>query len=305
MELRHLHYFLAVAEELNFSRAADRLHMAQPPLSQQIRQLESELGFSLFHRTKRRVQLTEAGQIFLVEVQQVLRQLEQAVEIGRQASRGDVGQLAIGFVSSTAYNILPPILQTFRRQVPGVVLELQELTTREQLQALAEGKLDIGFVRPPVEEPGFESATIFQEPLIVALPEAHSLRTASTLSVRSLANELFIMFPRAIAPGLYDPIISLCRQAGFSPQVVQEAIQMQTIVSLVAAEMGVAIVPLSLQNLQRQGVVYKLLQEPTPMVEVTVVWRTEPAPTVQRFLQVVRQVCQRITPELFEENGGT
>lgn len=291
MELRHLHYFIAVAEELNFSRAAERLHMAQPPLSQQIRQLEEELGFAVFHRTKRHVQLTAAGQLFLTEVRQVLQSLDQAVQVGRQASRGEVGQLTVGFVSSSAYNVLPPILKTFRRHVPGVTLELQELTTREQLQALLEGKLDIGFARPPVEEPGLEVAAIFQEPLIVALPESHPLQACDTIPVRSLSNEPFILFPRAVAPGLYDPIISLCLQAGFSPQVVQEAIQMQTIVSLVAAEMGVAIVPLSLQNLQRQGVVYKPLKERTPMVEIVILWRQVPTPAVQKFLDIVAEVC--------------
>ncbi|MBF2026877.1 MAG: LysR family transcriptional regulator [Oscillatoriales cyanobacterium C42_A2020_001] len=295
MELRHLHYFIAVAEELNFSRAAERLHMAQPPLSQQIRQLETELGFQLFHRTKRQVQLTEAGQTFLVEVQQVLQQLDHAVHVGRQASRGEVGQLAIGFVSSTAYNVLPPILQAFRRQVPNVTLELQELTTREQLQALVEGKLDVGFARPPVEQPELATATIFREPLMVALPDSHPLQKRDQVSVRSLANEPFILFPRVVAPGLYDPIISLCLQVGFSPQVVQEAIQMQTIVSLVAAEMGVAIVPLSLQNLQRQGVIYKPLQDSTPMVEVLMIWRKYPSPTVQRFLDITTQVCAHLT----------
>ncbi|HIK16663.1 MAG TPA: LysR family transcriptional regulator [Leptolyngbyaceae cyanobacterium M33_DOE_097] len=291
MELRHLHYFIAVAEELNFSRAAERLHMAQPPLSQQIRQLEDELGFQLFHRTKRRVELTAAGQAFWLEAQQLLRSLDQAVETGRQVSRGEVGQLAIGFVSSTAYNILPPVLKAFRRQVLGVTLELRELTTREQLQALLEGKLDIGFARPPVEESELATQVIFREPLMIALPESHRLRKRAKVSVRSLSQEPFILFPRAVAPGLYDPIISLCLKAGFSPQVVQEAIQMQTIVSLVAAEMGVAIVPLSLKNLQRQGVVYKPLQESTPIVEVVMIWRKNPTPAVQRFLEVVNSIC--------------
>ncbi|MDX2242588.1 MAG: LysR family transcriptional regulator [Leptolyngbyaceae cyanobacterium bins.302] len=294
MELRHLHYFLAVAEELNFSRAADRLHMAQPPLSQQIRQLEAELGFQLFHRTKRRVALTEAGQVFLTEARQVLQALDHAIEKGRQASRGEVGQLAIGFVSSTAYNILPSVLQAFRRQVPGVILELQELTTREQVQAVLGGKLDIGFVRPPVEEPELDAIVIFQEPLMVALPESHRLRGVVQVSVKSLAQEAFILFPRIVAPGLHDQILSVCLQAGFNPQIAQEAIQMQTIVSLVAAEMGVAIVPLSLQNLQRQGVVYKPLQELTPMVEIVVICRKNSSTTVHRFLQVTEQVCQQV-----------
>lgn len=294
MELRHLHYFIAVAEELHFSRAADRLHMAQPPLSQQIRQLEDELGFQLFHRTKRRVELTEAGAAFLAEARQVLQALDHAVEQGRQASRGEVGQLAIGFVSSTAYNILPPILQAFRRQVPAVTLELQELTTREQVQAVVAGKLDIGFVRPPIADPALEATVIFREPLIVALPECHPCRDAHQVSVKSLAQEPFILFPRVVAPGLHDQILGVCLQAGFNPQVTQEAIQMQTIVSLVAAEMGVAIVPLSLQNLQRQGVVYKPLQETTPMVEVVIICRQDPNASVRRFLEITNQVCYHL-----------
>ncbi len=290
MEFRHLHYFVAVAEELNFSRAAERLHIAQPPLSQQIRQLEAQIGFQLFHRTKRSVQLTAAGQIFLLEAQKLIQQLDRAVQIGRQASRGEVGQLVVGFVSSAAYSILPPILQAFRRSLPSVTLELRELTSNQQLQWLLNGQIDVGFVRPPVEVPEVESEVIFQEPLIVALPEFHPACNLTTVSVRSLANELFILFPRPLAPGLYDPIISLCQQAGFSPNVMQEALQMQTIVSLVAAEMGVAIVPASLENLQRTGVVYKPLLEATPIVEIALIWRQNRTPTVQQFLQITRQV---------------
>jgi DNA-binding transcriptional LysR family regulator len=288
MELRHLRYFVAVAEELHFGRAAERLHMAQPPLSQQIRQLEIELGFDLFRRTKRSVQLTEAGQLFLERVRVLFEQLNQAIEVGRQASRGNLGQIVVGFVGSATYNVLPPILQTMRVQVPGVILELRELTTLQQLQWIAEGNIDVGFVRPPVDLPGVESEVIFQESLMVALPESHPLCQCETVAVRSLLNEPFIQFPRVLAPGLYDPIISLCQQFGFSPNVVQEAIQMQTIVSLVAAEMGVAIVPASLQNLQRKGVVYKPLAEVTPLVAISLVWRKFPSPMVQRFVEVAR-----------------
>jgi DNA-binding transcriptional LysR family regulator len=290
MELRHLHYFIAVAEELNFSRAAQRLHIAQPPLSHQIRQLEAELGFQLFHRTKRTVKLTEAGQVFFKEAQKILRQLDQAIQVGRQTSRGEFGQLMIGFVSSAAHNVLPAILQGFRRRSPSVTLELRELTTNQQLQWLREGRIDIGFVRPPVEEEGVNWEVIFRESLMVALPEAHPLGNLERVSLRSLSHEPFILFPRSLAPGLYDPIISLCQQAGFSPILAQEAIQMQTIVSLVAAQMGIAIVPESMQNFQRQGVIYKFLQEATPMVAIALIWRHPPSPTVQRFLEIARQV---------------
>ncbi|MBN3961580.1 LysR family transcriptional regulator [Nostoc sp. NMS8] len=302
MELRHLRYFVTLAEELHFGKAAERLHIAQPPLSQQIRQLEKELGFELFYRTKRNVRLTEAGQVFLGEVQQIMRQLQQAIQVGRQTSRGEIGQLVVGFVSSAAYNILPTILRTFRSHVPGVSIELHELTTDQQLKWLREGRMDVGFLRPPVEDNKFSCETIFQEPLMVALPEAHLLANQSDIYWRSLANEPFILFPRILAPGLYDLIISLCQQAGFSPKVVQEAIQMQTIVSLVAAEMGIAIVPASLQNLQRIGVVYKTLQEPSPKVglvadvgvAIAMIWRkNETSPTVLRLVEIVKQTAQQ------------
>lgn len=290
MELRHLHYFMAVAEELNFSRAAERLHIAQPPLSQQIRQLEAELGFQLFHRTKRTVRLTEAGIVFFAETQKIMRQLENAILIGRQTSRGEVGQLAIGFASSAVHNVLPGILQAFRTAIPSVKLQLRELTTDQQLEWLQQGRIDIGFVRPPVEENNLSYEVIFSEPLMLALPETHALCSQELVSLRSLSGEPFILFPRSLAPGLYDPIISLCQQAGFSPILAQEATQMQTIVSLVAAQMGVAIVPASMQNLQRSGVVYKQLQETTPMVAIALIWRSLPSPTVLRFLEVARQV---------------
>jgi DNA-binding transcriptional LysR family regulator len=294
IELRHLRYFIAVAEELHFGRAADRLHMAQPPLSQQIRQLEAKLGFQLFHRTKRSVELTEAGQVFLEDCRKIFRQLDQAVRTGQQASRGEMGQLAIAFVSSAAYNILPPILQAFRAAMPQVQLELHELTTDQQVRWMQDGRIDVGFVRPPVEDEQLQLMTIFREPLVVALPIAHPLTEQPQVSLAALASEPFILFPRPLAPGLYDQIISLCQQAEFSPNVVQEAIQMQTIVSLVAADIGIAIVPVSLQNLQRTGVVYKRLIEPTPQAAIALTWRTQdPSPTVQRFLEVVKQVAQQ------------
>jgi DNA-binding transcriptional LysR family regulator len=302
MELRHLRYFVTLAEELHFGKAAERLHIAQPPLSQQIRQLETELGFELFHRTKRNVQLTEAGQVFLVEVQQIFKQLEQAIQIGRQISRGEMGQLIVGFVGSATYNILPIILRAFRDRIPGVSLELHELTTHQQLQWLREGRMDVGFIRPPVEDDIFSFEIIFRESLVVALPETHLLVNEPEVCLRSLASEPFILFPRFLAPGLYDLIISLCQQAGFSPNVAQEAIQMQTIVSLVAGGLGVAIVPESLQNLQRTGVVYKTVQELTPKVmqtrslssDIAIIWgRNDTSAILQRFVEVVREASSQ------------
>ncbi len=289
MELRHLRYFIAVAEELNFTRAAEKLHMAQPPLSQQIQQLEAELGFQLFRRTKRTVTLTEAGQVFFQESQKILLQLDRAIQLGQQTNRGELGQLTIGFVSSASHNVVPAILQTFRTLHPAVKLELREMTTNQQLQQLREGQIDIGFIRPPVDD-GINSEIVFREPLIVALPQTHHFADRAQVELRQLSTEPFILFPRSLAPGLYDRIISFCQQAGFSPIAAQEAIQMQTIVSLVAASMGVAIVPESMQNFQRSGVVYKPIQEPSPIVSIALIWLHNPTAAVQRFLQTAKNL---------------
>ncbi|BAU44333.1 LysR family transcriptional regulator [Leptolyngbya sp. O-77] len=289
IELRHLRYFITVAEELHFGRPPPRLHMAQPPLSQQIRQLEEKLGFQLFHRTKRSVQLTEAGAVFLAECQRIMQQLDQAVQLGQQVSRGERGQLVIGFVSSAAYSVLPTLLRRFRTAAPEVSLELHELTTDQQIQWLRDRRMDVGLVRPPIDEPDFCLMPLFEESLVVALPQQHPLAQQPQVSLKDLAGKPFILFPRLLAPGLYDQIISLCQQGGFSPAIVQEAIQMQTIISLVAAEIGVAIVPLSLQNLQRTGVVYRELQEPTPKAAIALLTRqSDPSPTVQRFLAIAQ-----------------
>ncbi len=290
MELRHLRYFVAVAEELHFGRAAKRLHMAQPPLSQQIKQFEDELGFQLFCRTKRSVQLTAAGDRFLLDTYAIFQRLDQAVEAGRRISRGEQGKLAIGFVSSAAYSVLPPILLRFRAQFPAIALTLQELTTNVQIQQLQDNRLDIGFVRPPLDTSLVSTLSqqpILKEPFMVALAQSHPLAQQTQVAIADLALESFIIFPRAHAPGLYDQIISLCQQGNFSPHVVQEAVQMQTIVSLVAAGIGIALVPQSLHNLQRVGVVYRPLLESTPQAAIDLVWRTEDrSPTVQHFLDI-------------------
>lgn len=297
IEFRHLRYFVVVAEELHFGRAAERLHMAQPPLSQQIRQLEEQLGFQLFYRTKRTVRLTEAGQVFLDHSLQLLQNLDRAVESGRQASRGEVGKLSIGFVSSATYSILPPILHEFRDRLPQVNLTLRELTTDEQVRWLWENRIDVGFIRPPIEEARLTTQLILQEPLVVALPETHALAALPMVPLRSLVGEPFILFPRRLAPGLYDQIISLCQSANFSPKVVQEAIQMQTIVGLVAAEMGVAIVPVSIEHLGRTGVVYRPLQEPTPQAAIALLWNPHTlTPVLQRFLEVATTVSPSLRP---------
>lgn len=290
MELRHLRYFRTVATELHFGRAAEKLHISQPPLTKQIQDLEAELGFNLFNRTKRSVVLTPAGRAFLGEVNQILQQLDRAIDIGSKTSRGELGQISIGFVGSATYNILPVMLQQFRDRYPDVRIELHELTTDRQLIWLREGRIDVGLIRPPIVDCDFNSQVIFTESVVVALPTNHHLAMVESIDLAALATEPFILFPRELAPGLYDPIIAICQAAGFSPQVVQECIQMQTIVSLVSANMGVSILPESIREAQRQGVVYKPILEALSiekLATIAIVWRlNDDSPTMNRLLEI-------------------
>ncbi len=276
MNLRQLRYFLAVADELHFGRAAIALNMAQPPLSAQIKQLEADLGLLLFKRTKRQVRLTAAGEVLQQEAQQVLDRLDLARRKTQQAGRGELGQMAISFVSSAMYSVLPPWLRRFRQRYPQVALTLQEATGAKQIEGLLSHQLDLGFVRPPLEQStSLNSQTIWREPLLVALPEGHTLSAQARVSIQDLAHEGFILSMRASAPELYDNIISFCAQAGFSPKAVQTAAQLQTVLGLVAAQMGVAILPAAAQKLRREGVCYRPFVEPAPMAELMMIWRKE------------------------------
>jgi DNA-binding transcriptional LysR family regulator len=291
MELRHLRYFMAVAEELNFSRAAERLHIAQPPLSQQIRDLETEIGVVLFDRTKRRVELTAAGLVFVEKVRQALGQIEQAVAAAQRASRGEIGRLSLGFNSSATYSVLPTLLNAFRARCPEVVLDLHELTTQQQLVHLQQQQIDAGILYLPIELEELAAISVLKEGMAIAIPETHPLATRDRVSIRAFSRELFILPPSRLGSGLYNQIMQFFQQTGFSPIAVQEATQLQTSISLVAGGVGVALVPASLHNLQRAGVVYRSLLEPTPEIEIGVVWRKgERSPVLQKFIASVREV---------------
>ncbi|MBI1397467.1 MAG: LysR family transcriptional regulator [Betaproteobacteria bacterium] len=289
VELRHLRYFVAVAEELHFGRAAERLHMSQPPLSMQIRALEDSIGAPLLERSRRRVTLTKAGEVFLREAREILARTTTAVGAARRAGQGEIGELTIGFISTADYNVLPPMLREFRNRVPGVRLALREATTDVQLESLLSGTIDVGFVLPPVDLPGIAYRAVHREPLVLALPETHAAAARpGRVRLARFADAPFVLFPRPLAPGLYDDIVSYCRRAGFSPRVEQEAVQMQTIISLVSAELGVALIPASMQNLRRTGVVYKSLVEPGPLTELGIAWRQDdPLATLGLFLELV------------------
>lgn len=293
MELRHLRYFIAVAEELHFGRAAKRLHIAQQPLSRQIRNLEDELGIQLFYRTKRTVRLTEVGEFFLEEARKTVKQAERTLSLAKQASIGEIGRISVGFTGSALNFVLPTAVRRFKECYPKVDLALKRLQTLEQIKALHCGDINVGFLHPPIEDETLILETIHRENLIVVLPDIHTLAKDAPLpiSIKQLSEEAFILFPRNIGSVLYDEIISLCRQAGFSPNVVQEAFPQQTILGLVAAAIGVSLIHDSVRTLGQAGVVFRDLIEPTPQLETAIAWNPNTTnPVLPSFLNVVREV---------------
>jgi DNA-binding transcriptional LysR family regulator len=288
MELRHLRYFVAVAEALSFGRAAARLHISQPPLSRQIRALEAQLGTALFTRTRRSVRLTAAGAALLPEARRLLRDADALQAGARRLASGEVGTLALGFISVAAYNLLPELAPEFRRRHPGIRLALREATSDVQVAALQQGELDVGLVLPPADATGgLDYAPLLEDTLVAAVPAGRGGK--GPIALAALRDEAFVLFPRAVGVALYDAIVDACRRAGFAPRVEQEAIQMQTIVSLVAAGMGVALVPAALVNLRRTGVVYRPLTDVRPRIELGIAWRAaDDAPAVQTFVGLAR-----------------
>lgn len=289
MELRHLRYFVAVAEELHFGKAAARVGIAQPPFSQQIKSLEHEVGVPLLHRTKRSVELTPVGKVFLVEARKTLAQAEHALGSARRAARGEVGQLVAGFVSSAIFGRFASVFGLMRARYPGVNLVLQDMTSEEQLEAMRANELDVGLVRPPVAEvSSITLRVIGSEPLLVAMPERHVLAKLREISIPALASEPFLLVPRHLGPGYYDQVIGLCARAGFVPNIVQEARTMHTILSLVAGGMGISIVPASLLNFRREGLAYRPIKKPVPESDLAVMWRRDAdSPVVNAFLEIV------------------
>jgi DNA-binding transcriptional LysR family regulator len=287
MELRHLRYFVAVAEELHFRRAAERLHMSQPPLSQQIRNLEQEVGATLLVRNQRRVELTAAGQAYLGRARDILAAVEDAAREARRVQRGEVGRLDVGFVGSAMYSVVPELLRAFRERFPEVGLRLREVGTTEQLRRLEDGRLDIGFLRPPGPRPGLSIETVLVEPVVAALPEHHPLATAAEIRIEDLAGAPLVLMTRAGAPGLRDALTQLT-EGLTEDAIVQEVSEMQTLVGLVAAGVGVSLVPQSLRALTRAGVVYRDLAGDVPTVRLSAAWRTgDDSPVLAAFLELM------------------
>lgn len=274
-EIWQLRYFIAVAERLHFGRAAAALHISQPPLSRAIRSLEASLGITLLARTRRRVELTAEGARLLDEARRTLAQLERTVLELRGMAAGEQGRLRIGFVSLADFGVLPGLLKAYKATHPGVSLALREMLSPEQSAALAAGELDFGLLLPPVAEAALlEHVVVQRERFVAALPAQHRLaKERRPLAVSALAGESFVMVPREIAPGLYDIVAGLAARAGVTLNIAQEAIQMQTVVSLVSSGLGAAIVPASLANLGRRGVVYRALADRHPALELWLAWR--------------------------------
>jgi DNA-binding transcriptional LysR family regulator len=300
MELRHLQYFLVVAEELHFGHAAARLHITQPPLSQQIRQLEDELGVVLFQRTKRRVQLTDAGRAFQEAARQLLEQAEQAVRMAQRTHRGEIGSLTVGFVGSAMAGRFSDILLEFRARFPDVELTLLELTTSQQVEALRQRRIDVGILRPfhPFREAGFELETLYRESFVVVLPKVHPLAAKRCISLRDLAHEKVVMVPAYLEPGVEDDIVAFCQRVGCYPQRLPGATQMLTVIGLVAAGMGLSLVPESMRAVQWKGIVYRPVEEATPLADLTALWRRDTTSTVvQAFVALVREIIGARSPE--------
>ena len=290
IELRPLRQFVAVAEELHFGRAARRLAMTQPPLTQAVQGLERALGVQLFERSKRTVALTPAGHALLEEARRLLCAAEALRAAVQAAALGQAGRLRLAFVSSIAYGALPLWLRGFRDAQPGVQMQLREATLDVQLAAFATDEIDAGFVlhAPGAAPPGFAALTVLREAMWLALPEGHPASARKRLRDADIAAAPLLIFPRAVTPSLYDAILARQRARGLTPQVAQEAIQMQTLVNLVSAGIGVAWVPESVTRLQRPGVVYRRVAGDAVMAETSLIWREPAAPVVQRFVEHVK-----------------
>jgi len=293
MELRHFRYVVALADTLHFGRAAERLHISQPPLSQQIRQLEDELGVRLFDRTQRRVQLTAAGELFVQEARLVLTQVDHAGKVGERMRQGEEGQLFIGVAGPADADYFVEIMRTFAKRHPHVRVIIRNMSTAEQVRAIQEKRLHAGFVTPPVDHPDLVFETVLHEPIVLAVPRGHALAARQRVPLTALAGESLILFSRAMGPGFFDAIASACRSAGFSLRVRHEVDNLHSAYGLVAAGLGVSFVPAALQGAPPKGVVLRPLSPALPHVdcELALAYRRERfCDLVGLFVTVVNDV---------------
>ena len=293
MELRQLRYALAVAEDLHFGRAAERLRVAQPSLSRQIRELEDSLGVRLFDRTSRSVQLTSAGEAFVEMARRTVRMADATRETATAASLGRIGRASLGFVASAAAELLPPIISAQRAAFPEVQLDLREFHTTEQVEALRSGEIDLGITRDLVGEPDLVIEPLFHEPLVAAVSAEHPLHTRRVVSLRELSGLAFVALPRMRAPRMWNLFQALAQETGVQFNIAQEARQFATVLALVRADMGIAIVPQSVRSLRSEGVSYLRLREREAFSEVQLVRRAvEGSPSVRNFHGLILETLQ-------------
>lgn len=289
LPLPQLHAFVVLAEELHFGRAAARLGIAQPPLSQQIRRLEEKVGHALFSREPGRVALTPAGRHLLPAALRALTGLADGLAAARAVGSGRTGRLRIGFAASLALTVLPDLLRTYRERFPGVDLDIREMTTTPQLAALRDRSIDIGLLRePPADDAELGFTTVLTEPLVAVLPAGHPLAARRTVAVGRLADAPFVLLPRAVGPGLYDRITGVCAAAGFTPRVVQQAVEWQTVCALVETGLGVSLAPASIRRIRLRGVAFRRIDPGTARTRVAVAWRrNDHDPLVANLLAAV------------------
>jgi DNA-binding transcriptional LysR family regulator len=289
IELRYLWYFVSVAEDLNFSRAARRIGIAQPALSQQIHKLEDILGAKLFDRSARRVQLTEPGAQLLPDARRILADTAQTLHAIRRLGRGEVGTLTIGFWPSTLFSKLPAAVRRYREQQPGIRIRLRELeATSGHSDGLRAGTFDLAVVREAAPEPGIDVVPVMVEPCVAVVPADHALAGRRTIPVRALRDEPFVLFPREVSPGLHARLFALCRRAGFEPRIVQEVEAWHTIVSLVEAGLGVSLIPASFVGRRSGALAYLALTgRPVHTTTMACVRATGRSPAVDAFLKLL------------------
>ena len=303
IELRYLGYFIAVAETGHFRRAAERLHLTQPALSQQIAKLEQALGVQLFERNRHQVALTHAGELFLVEARKVLEQADHAVHIAQRAARGEVGELSIGYIGSVLYGFLPRTIQLFQERYPEIELKLQELSSSRQIAQLQKQTIDVGVLYAPVHETAIQVECILRPPVWIAVPARRRLARRERVSLPDLAQEPVLLPSREEEPALHDHLMGLFQQAGYVPNVVQEASQIQTLLGLVALGIGLYPVPGYMRNMHHEGIVYVPLEEPGAHLELSMAWRREDkSPALQHYLAIVREV---VSYNLQEKDPGS
>lgn len=292
---KRIQYFVSVAEERHFGRAAEKLHMSQPPLSQQIQLLEKDLGTQLLTRTTRRVELTEAGEILYEGAKRAMDQLKQAILQAQRVQRGEAGLLRVGFVSTAAFQLLSDVLRAFRQRYPHATLELSHLTSAQQAAAFEARTLDVGFLRDP---PGsdIEVEVIDKEPLVVALPIAHPLARRTSIPVRALKDQTFVIWDRQQTAGIAQTILELCKRHGFHPIIALEVTNPPAMLSLVGGGVGVAIVPLSATHLRPLGVVFRPLNDKNAYSPMALAWRSDSRrELLPGFIALVREICERNT----------